>query len=507
MKKIILLTIGLIILATSVSAQPLNTPVCTKNRDQSECHIAISPLNSNYIMAVFGDSRNDGTRKSGYALSFDGGITWQDSFFLPTGAWKSSDPSCAFDRYGNTFYGYIATVTGEVKTYVSRTKSFYGSKYLHKWSHTLVQPVGNQQDKPWIAVDNSGGTYDGRVFVTWHGGGIRFAYSTDQGSTYQVNPNPLNTSSLNVKFPMVAVGPNGSVYVLYRYFETGNKRIVIRRSIDGGVTFEPEKTICNLLGGIAIADDPPYFTVDGINGFIYIVFRDCESESIPTLRIKYTMGDPSADYFFPPIEIDAPYYYVSIPAITVSPYNGLVAVSFVASPCTSQNVYITKSFDGFTFTTPELVTNISSNCTLKGSGFIDYMGIACTNDYIIPIWTDFRNSTQQNINTDIYSAKLQWGFPKTSTNVVKPTKFALSQNYPNPFNPTTNFDYALPVDVHVTLKVYNALGQEVAVLVNEYQSVGYKTVEFNASQLPSGLYFYRLTAGSFTDIKKMILVK
>jgi hypothetical protein len=91
--------------------------------------------------------------------------------------------------------------------------------------------------------------------------------------------------------------------------------------------------------------------------------------------------------------------------------------------------------------------------------------------------------------------------------LVLPKSFSLSQNYPNPFNPTTRFDYALPSDARVSLKIYNVLGQVVATLVNEYQSAGYKSVEFNANALSSGIYFYRLDAGTFTDIKKMMLIK
>ncbi|MDI6802807.1 MAG: T9SS type A sorting domain-containing protein [Bacteroidota bacterium] len=100
-----------------------------------------------------------------------------------------------------------------------------------------------------------------------------------------------------------------------------------------------------------------------------------------------------------------------------------------------------------------------------------------------------------------------------------PTSFALSQNYPNPFNPSTTIKYALPSRSHVLLKVFNTLGQEVATLVNEEQSVGYHSVNFNASSasggLSSGMYFYRLIAkasssgqaGTYVEIKKMVIVK
>jgi hypothetical protein len=88
-----------------------------------------------------------------------------------------------------------------------------------------------------------------------------------------------------------------------------------------------------------------------------------------------------------------------------------------------------------------------------------------------------------------------------------PKSFELSQNFPNPFNPRTTFKYALPKDAHVVLRVYDVLGREVALLVNERQTAGYKSVEFNASSLGSGLYCYKLTAGSFTAVKKMLLVR
>lgn len=88
-----------------------------------------------------------------------------------------------------------------------------------------------------------------------------------------------------------------------------------------------------------------------------------------------------------------------------------------------------------------------------------------------------------------------------------PEGFALAQNYPNPFNPTTNITYSIPDGNFVTLKVYDMLGREVAVLVNENKPAGQYTIEFNASNLPSGTYVYKLTAGSYNVVKKMSLVK
>ena len=88
-----------------------------------------------------------------------------------------------------------------------------------------------------------------------------------------------------------------------------------------------------------------------------------------------------------------------------------------------------------------------------------------------------------------------------------PGEFHLEQNYPNPFNPTTNISYQLPINNSVSLKIYDVLGREVKSLVNERQIAGTHSVTLNAGNLPSGVYFYRLQAGSFTETKKLVLVK
>src|ERR1041385_682043 len=94
-----------------------------------------------------------------------------------------------------------------------------------------------------------------------------------------------------------------------------------------------------------------------------------------------------------------------------------------------------------------------------------------------------------------------------ASSVRLPREFALSQNYPNPFNPTTRLSYAIPRDQHVSITVYNVLGQVMATVVDEFESAGYKSVEFDAGRLPSGTYFYRLRAGTFTDVRKMLLMR
>ncbi|MCK9408871.1 MAG: T9SS type A sorting domain-containing protein, partial [Bacteroidetes bacterium] len=90
---------------------------------------------------------------------------------------------------------------------------------------------------------------------------------------------------------------------------------------------------------------------------------------------------------------------------------------------------------------------------------------------------------------------------------IKIDSYTLDQNYPNPFNPTTAINYTLPNPGNVLLKVYDALGKEVVTLVNSHQESGRYSVEFDASNLSSGIYLYKLTSGSYTEVKKMMLLK
>jgi hypothetical protein len=90
---------------------------------------------------------------------------------------------------------------------------------------------------------------------------------------------------------------------------------------------------------------------------------------------------------------------------------------------------------------------------------------------------------------------------------VVPDIYSLSQNYPNPFNPSTTIKYYVPQSSFVKIKVYNTIGQEIAELVNQELQIGNYEVTFDARNLPSGIYFYRIEAGNFVETKKMILMK
>ncbi len=127
------------------------------------------------------------------------------------------------------------------------------------------------------------------------------------------------------------------------------------------------------------------------------------------------------------------------------------------------------------------------------------------NQGAIVVWQDFRSGT----NFDIYNT----GFDVNGLvgvhngGVTTAVDFTLSQNYPNPFNPSTKINYTIPQNAVVKLSIYDALGHVVNVLVNQSQNAGSYDIEWNASAFATGVYFYKLEAGSFTSSKQMLLVK
>ena len=118
------------------------------------------------------------------------------------------------------------------------------------------------------------------------------------------------------------------------------------------------------------------------------------------------------------------------------------------------------------------------------------------------------------LNNNFFPFRIGYAVDSTTITSVRelksdiPTVFALEQNYPNPFNPTTKISFSIPKDDFVILKIYDMLGREVQTLVNEFQIANTYSVNFDASNLSNGVYFYRLQIGQdFVEAKKMLLIK
>jgi hypothetical protein len=126
-------------------------------------------------------------------------------------------------------------------------------------------------------------------------------------------------------------------------------------------------------------------------------------------------------------------------------------------------------------------------------------------------WIGFRYNQDINVDgffvhiDDVSVGQAATSVRRTEENV--PDRFSLRQNYPNPFNPTTTIEFSLPQTAHTTLRIYNAIGQEVATLVDEMLPAGSYSTQLSARDWPSGMYFYRLQSGSYGETRKLTLLK
>lgn len=160
----------------------------------------------------------------------------------------------------------------------------------------------------------------------------------------------------------------------------------------------------------------------------------------------------------------------------------------------------------------------STNFTITNSVFDIGGGTSYTSNFILFDAIGQQGPTGYSSNSTMQLTSGLLGSYDVLTDVKKeeqlPTEYKLFQNYPNPFNPTTKIKYSIPVETlratspqYVTLKVYDILGNEVATLVNEEQPAGEYEINFDASKLTSGTYFYQLNTGEYSCTKKMLLIK
>jgi subtilisin family serine protease len=185
----------------------------------------------------------------------------------------------------------------------------------------------------------------------------------------------------------------------------------------------------------------------------------------------------------------------------------------------SSNNYNFYAIDNssFGYTDQEKWTSLSSGLANTSAGPTDIANVTSSGPYNIQAggtidvaFAIAADVNLQNLRTAFANARTKYNVILTSVkdniNPV-PYKFELSQNYPNPFNPTTTIKYSIPSESRVVLKIYDMLGREVRTLLNEDKVPGNYSLNFNAGNLSSGVYLYKLTAGNFTSTKKLVLIK
>ena len=145
-------------------------------------------------------------------------------------------------------------------------------------------------------------------------------------------------------------------------------------------------------------------------------------------------------------------------------------------------------------------TDGGSNWTQQSSGTTEWLGGVS--------FTDSDNGTAVGLGgTILRTTNGGVTFVEEKEIDVIPTKYKLSQNFPNPFNPSTKIRYSVPQTSNVVIKVFDILGNEIEILIDEQKNAGTYEITWYAESLPSGIYFYRLQGGSFVETKKMVLMK
>ncbi|MDP4115435.1 MAG: T9SS type A sorting domain-containing protein, partial [Bacteroidota bacterium] len=184
---------------------------------------------------------------------------------------------------------------------------------------------------------------------------------------------------------------------------------------------------------------------------------------------------------------------VELSAFTVSRKGNKIALNWTTSTETNNKGFsVQRSKDKAVWESLTFVKGNGTSTNINTYSFIDEHPYSVKSYYRL---------TQEDYDGSIKT------YPYAETNTQLINSYSLEQNYPNPFNPSTTISYAIPVKQKVIMKVFDVLGNEVSVLVNGEQEAGTHLVSLNAKNLPSGIYIYKIQAGTFSQSRKMLLVK
>jgi hypothetical protein len=431
---------------------------------------------------VWEDGRDGGGYEIYYKRSTDGGVSWGADTRLTNNSDISEGPSVSV-------YGQVVHVLwfderdGNFEIYYKRSTDAGISWGADKRLTNDPGPSGNS------SVTVSGSV----VHVVWtdlRDGNpeIYCKRSTDAGINWGTDKRLTSDPAFSDK-PSDAV--SGSVvhvvWVDERDYEFGE--IYYKRSTDAGVSWGADTRLTNDAGG----SGEPSVTVSG--SVVYVVWYANRSGEVGIYYKRSTNGGVSwgADTQLSNDPIGSAGSYD--PSVTVS--GTVVHVVWTdLRDVNNPEIYYKRSTDaGVSWGADTRLTNDSA-------GSFD-ASVSVSGTVVHVVWTDERNFS------DIYYKRNPTGNSIGIINISSevPDQFSLSQNYPNPFNPSTIIRFKIKDSRFTTLKVFDILGREVATLVNEQLKPGTYEADWNASNYPSGVYYYKLLATDYTETKKMILIK
>lgn len=496
------------------------------NAQQDEIVLVRHPTNQNIMFGGANTTVSNVFGQGGY-ITTNGGVTWTGNNLLPPFTQNSSDPGPTIDKNGVIIFT-VLDIPGIVAAYSTDNGA--------SWSGRITINAGNE-DKNFAGTDDAPSSpFYGRSYCVWSHfvsiPPIVFSYTTNGGASWssytQINSPPGGHYSQGCD---IATGPNGEVYVCWAAPISSSPFTEdfagFGKSTNGGASWTVTENIYDMNGIRANTFNGWNFRVNGFpriavdrsggsrNGWIYIVASESNlapagSDADVVLHrstnggVTWSAGvrvnqDPLNNgkvQFFPAIRVDEG------GNVNVCYYDNRNYPS-VGDSC---ETFMSQSSDGGATWTNFVVSD--HRWKVKGEAGLgsyggDYIGISSGNNKIWPFWFDDKTGTMQAWTCEV--SQLVVGINPNINGI--PKEFVLKQNFPNPFNPNTMISFSIPQSGFVKLEVFDISGKKEAVLVDEEKPAGNYRHEFNASNLSSGVYFYKLTANGFENTKKMILVK
>lgn len=400
-------------------------PLPPTMRAQAEPHIARSPVDPDFLTAVFQEGRfvDGGAVDCGYSVTNDGGLTWTRALIpnlttVTGGPYpRATDPVAGIDLSGRIFLNTEAATNSDfTEGIILVSRSVDGGATFGAPS-IVFQPESSSDfpDKPWMAVNTFAGTSTvGRILVTWTLFGttdaspILRSYSDDHGVTWSPGV-VIHSASTSAQGSQPVFLPDGRLAIIYWNFAgtSGAEEIDMVLSNDGGVMFGAPTLVTtvtrynppSIRSGVFL----PSATTDRATGALYVVYQALDLAFNP--RIMFTKSTNAGGNWSTPIAItDNPGTGVFNPAISASPDGQTLTVSFYderdsAGVTTLCNLYLAQSFDGGATWQPNIrLTSETTNATLApltADGYMlgDYLGIAESTDPnvpAVPVWVDTR---------------------------------------------------------------------------------------------------------------------
>jgi hypothetical protein len=434
-----------------------------------------------HVVWYDGATVNAGNWEIYYKRSTDKGLTWSSNVNLSNNEFLSYNPAIAVsgsyvhvawydNRNGNWEEYYKRSTDGGITwgTEIRLTNKPTGS------GHPSIAASGLNVHLVWY--DNRDGNYE-----------IYYKRSVDGGDNWSSDIRLSNNAGMST-FPSVAVS-GSAVHVAWYDSTAGNWEIYYKRSTNGGINWGADTRLTNN----SAASTLPTLAVSG--SIVHIVWVD-NRNGIENIYYKRSTNGGSSWGVDTKLTTNKK-YWESYPSIAVN--GSVLHLVYYSWPSNNYEIiYKTSVNNGVSWGNAVQLTNNPAASSIPS--------IAVSGSSVHVIFRDSRDG-----NCEIYykqyksSAKILTDI--TNNNPELPKVYSLEQNYPNPFNPETKISFDIPIQGFVSLKIFDALGREVNTLVNEVKVPGSYSVDFNGTNLPSGIYFYKLQTENYSETKKMLLIK